>query len=235
MLLSTCSISFNKFKASCVLCCDDKNWANLIYETGEGVSGNKLTEEHKYKIGKAGIGRKLSLDSLKIIADKNRGKKRTDESKEKMRLAKLGKTGLKHTEKTKEKIRKSKLGKLKQGVSVIHIETGETFDSITKAALSCNVNKTTLISHINKNNPECKFKYLDSTYKKTRKGNKGIKFSEQAKLNMSLNNGQRVKIKHKESGVIFNSISDAAKSVGMKANSLSAQLTNNRKCIFTYF
>ena len=37
------------------------DWANLIPETGEGVYGVKLSEEHKKKIGLAGKGRTFPL------------------------------------------------------------------------------------------------------------------------------------------------------------------------------
>jgi hypothetical protein len=213
---------------------DSDNWANLIEETGEGVFRTKLSEEHKRKISKAGKGRKLSPETIKKISDKNRGRKNTEETKEKMSLARLGKPGVKHAKKTKEKLSKVKLGKLKPGVPVIHIETGEVFNSITKAAKAFGLNKITLTKHIKSKKEGCLFKYLDSSYSKTRKGNKGVKFSEKAKKNMSLNNGMKIKLMHIKTGKIFDSITAAADFVGMKQNSLAAQLRHNRKSDFKY-
>jgi group I intron endonuclease len=210
------------------------NWANLIEETGEGVFRVKLSEEHKRKISESNKGRKLNPETIKLIASKNRGRKNTEESKKKMSLARIGKPGVKHTEETKEKLSKIKTGKLKPGVAVIHIETGEVFDSVTKAAKAYGLNKTTLTKHIKNKKEGCLFEYLDHSYSKTRKGNVGMKFSEEAKKNMSLNNGMKIKIIHIETGRIFDSITSAADFVGMKQNSLAAQLRYGRKSEFKY-
>lgn len=210
------------------------NWANLIEETGEGVFRTKLSEEHKRKISESNKGRKLKPETIEKIANKNRGRKNTEQAKKKMRMARLGKPGIKHTKETKEKIRKLKTGKLKKGVSVIHVETGKIFDSITKAAIAYGLNKTTLTSHIKNQKEGCLFKYVDASYSKTRKGNKGIKFSEKARKNMSMNNGMKIEIIHKNSGKVFDSITAAAKFIGIKQNTLSSQLRNNRKCEFEY-
>ncbi len=214
---------------------ESDQWANLIFETGEGVSGNKLTEDHKKKIGLAGLGRKLSNETIKLIAEKNRGRKNTAETKSKISASKIGKPGYVPTEETRNKIRNSKLGKLRKGVSVYNVETGEVFDSITKAAKSVGVNRSTLINHVKSKKEGCVFKYVDENYSNPRPNNKkGRIFSEKARSNMKKNNGMKKSVIHIETGKEFFSMVDAADFIGIKPDTLRAQLANNRKCAFRY-
>jgi hypothetical protein len=80
-------------------------------------NGTLLSEEHKENIGKANAGKILGplSDETKFklsesLKGKNLGKKRTEETKLKMRIAKLGR---KLSVETREKMRLAKIGKEK--------------------------------------------------------------------------------------------------------------------------
>ena len=72
---------------------------NFGYNIRPGGANSKLSEEHKRKIGLAGIGRKMSEENKRKIAERNKGNNwgslakgisKSDESKRKMSLAKQG-------------------------------------------------------------------------------------------------------------------------------------------------
>lgn len=214
---------------------ESDEWANLIFETGEGISGNKLSEEHKKKISLATMGRQLSKESIQKIVDKNTGRKNSDESKAKMSKAAIKRGGIKHTEETKLKISKNKTGKPKVGVGVIDLETGIFWSSIREVAKIYNLNENILEYELRKNNDSFRFRFSDENHlnkaKITRK--KGV-VSEEGRKNMSLFNGMSIKIIHIESGKEFNSIREGAEFIGVKSDTLNAQLKNNRKCEFKY-
>lgn len=103
--------------------------------------GKKLPEEQKEKISKAMRGRKVSKGNL--------GHKHTEETKYKMRIARIG---IKYSEETKKRISESKKGqnsgaKNHKARSVINIDTGEIFDTVSQAGIKYNVDYR-LISNV---------------------------------------------------------------------------------------
>lgn len=214
---------------------ESKLWANLIPETGDGVLKAKLTEEHKRKISDAGKGRVISPETREKLRKAHLGKKHRKETKLKLSLAKKGKNGPKHSEKTRKKISELKAGKSKPGVHIVNILTGEKFPSVREAALKFKIKEQVISRKLRERNPDFEFQYENKDHQ-TYKRPSGYKreFSEEAKMNMKINSGQAKKIKNKETGEVFNSLVDAAASIGMKANSLSAQLKHKRKCEFEY-
>jgi hypothetical protein len=125
--------------------------------------GRKLTEEHKRKIGLAGLGRKVSKETILKITSKTKGKKRTKEFKERMR--EIGKKRT-FSKETRQKISLSLIGN-KKALGLKHSE--ETKNRIRNANKG---NKHTLgMICINKNGKtimiqkDQKEKYLDMGYK----------------------------------------------------------------------
>lgn len=77
-------------------------------------TGKKLSDDHRKKLSEARRKYTHSAETYKKSADKNRGKKRSEETKQKMRIALKGKAGYKKgtricSEETKEKIRQTLL------------------------------------------------------------------------------------------------------------------------------
>lgn len=105
----------------------DKNWANLIPETGENKrvdthpneetrlkigrssKGRIVTKETRDKISKSSKGKIMSKESKDKISKSNKGKKRTKEFSKKMSLLKKG---FNHSRETKLKISKFHKGKI---------------------------------------------------------------------------------------------------------------------------
>jgi hypothetical protein len=71
--------------------------------------GKKLTEEHKRKIGLAGLGRKLSAETILKITSKTRGKKRSEAFKQRMSEIAKNRT---LSEETKRKIGLASKGRI---------------------------------------------------------------------------------------------------------------------------
>jgi group I intron endonuclease len=67
----------------------------------KGLTGVKLSEEHRAKISEGMKGRVLSEESRKKISESNTGKTHSPETRQKLREANLGK---KHSEETKRKM-----------------------------------------------------------------------------------------------------------------------------------
>ncbi len=114
-----------------------------------------LTQETRNKISKAGKGRKLS-----------------EETKAKMKGRIPWNKGLITSEKTKEKLSqklkdhfKNNNNKIRlfnnnpKAIKIIHIKTGEIFDTIKKASIKFNINYITLVRNL-KNNKQEDFKYF---------------------------------------------------------------------------
>lgn len=207
----------------------DEKWANLIPETGEGCYGAVLSKETREKISKAGMGRIPSEATRKKISESNKGRISSDETKKKISSSHKGKPGIKHSQKTIELLKNIKTGKTKKGVTVINIETNEIFDSVRILAKTLNVSEITLAKHIRDKHPDCKYRY-DSNYSPPkRKGLKGRKFSEETKRKMSENSGIKKRVINIETKEIFDSIELAAQSVGLKSNTLAAQIQRSVK------
>lgn len=79
-------------------------------ESGGNYAGS-VSEETKKKISLACKGRKLSKEIIEIIANKNRGKKRSLETREKIRQAHIGRKGWHRSFEHNENMRKSLTGK----------------------------------------------------------------------------------------------------------------------------
>ena len=100
--------------------------------------GKVLPEEQKKKISDAMKGRKVSKGML--------GRKHSEETKRKMRNCRVG---LNLSEETKKRISESKKGQNKgsknhKAQSVINIDTGEQFTTITEAAEKYNLNHSNI-------------------------------------------------------------------------------------------
>lgn len=197
------------------------DWANLIDESANS----------------APPGRKLSLEAIAKIAASRQGFRHSEETKRKLSVARKGKCGPRHSEETKRKIRGLKLGRTKPGVAVRNIISGEIFDSVRRAAKSIGVAECTLAAAIRDKKPNCQFEYNDPNYiPPYRPSNKGRQFSDQARANMKNNNKMALKVRHLKTGLIFDSITEAAIWHGLiKRDTLNAQLKNNRKCEFEYY
>ena len=107
------------------ICWECRCKETAIKNTGKGnpMFGKHHTEETKNKLKNINTGKKLSLESINKMKSKLKGLKRTDETKEKIRISKMGKNnsfyGKKHTKQTIEKI-SSKL-------SVLHKKENNPF------------------------------------------------------------------------------------------------------------
>ena len=134
----------------------EQSWIDIFksYESNNGynickiagsVLGNKHSDESKLKMSEKKIGKdtwnkgktniysdetKLKMSEKKIGTKWMVGKKATDEAKEKMRIAKLGK---KASIETKLKMSESRIGKEKRGRRLIN-SNGDIFNSIKEAS-----------------------------------------------------------------------------------------------------
>ena len=77
-------------------------------------TGNTHSTETRQKIGEASKGRIVSLETRKKLSDAKKGKLFSDEHRKKLSDAKKGKSGRKHSEETKQKIREARLNKKTQ-------------------------------------------------------------------------------------------------------------------------
>jgi len=95
-----------------------------ISDGGKGNSGFHHTKEARIKIGSAGMGKIMSLETRQKLSEAHKNKRLSKETKQKIRLANLGKirpiedclkisraqTGRKLSKEWKDNIRKSRLG-----------------------------------------------------------------------------------------------------------------------------
>lgn len=101
--------------------------------------------------------------------------------------------------------------------SIIHIESGKIFDTIKNAALFFGI-------------PEYYLGY------KLRKGkSKDFRYADKNKTTTLGIKRPRIKIRHKKSGLIFNSILKASEKFNMPYSTIRTQLENNTPCKFEYF
>ncbi len=139
--------------------CKKYNWnpADTFEVIEECICGEKkifLNEKEKYWVvffnshydglncndgGQGQIGHKHTPEVLKIIAEKNRGQKRSKEQKEKLSKAHLGKSNGPQSEETKRKISESRKG-IKPSIEHIEklkkINTGKKLSDETKEKMS---------------------------------------------------------------------------------------------------
>lgn len=130
-----------------------------IKKMANSKKGKKLTQEHRNKIAKGNMGRKMSQKTKDIISSIHKGCKRSEEIKQKMR-------GRKFTDEHKEKLSiikkktleerfgkkkadeiKANMSKSLKGIhmkSIICIETGEIFSSIKEAAHKLNISTSSI-------------------------------------------------------------------------------------------
>ena len=118
------------------------------------LNGYTVSAETRQKIGNGHRGKTMSEEVKKRLREVNLGKKLSEETKEKIRKSTLGKN---FSEETRKKISDSNkgdkngmFGKLAINVkSVINIETGEVFKSITEAETMNGINKGVLVNKLN--------------------------------------------------------------------------------------
>jgi group I intron endonuclease len=117
----------------------------------EANTGVFFTAERREKISKALKGRKCSKEEIEKRSSKLRGRKRNITESHKKAIAEsnrrtkgfLGKT---HTDETKKKMSESNK---KATVKIVKcIETGETFSSLTEAAMNYGKCKTAICNHL---------------------------------------------------------------------------------------
>ena len=90
--------------------------------------GKKLSEEHRNKIAKSGMGRVTSEETKKKISKAKKGHEVSEETRDKIRksLSRIREQRIKHSVETR-------------GKKVINLTTGEIFNSVTEAANKYNV------------------------------------------------------------------------------------------------
>lgn len=201
---------------------------------GDGRYGVKLSEDHKRKIGLTSTGRSPSQETRAKISNFHRGRVATRETREKISRAKIGKPGRKIGAAERLHLRQIKTGKLRPGIRVVCVSTGEIFDSITKAAISCGADRILLAKKI-RSGKNCGFRYVDHIPAPCRKtGLRGRKFSDGTKNKMSISSAMRRAVRHVPTGQLFRSITSAASAFGVKFCTLSAQLSRGHKSDFEY-
>ena len=106
----------------------------------------KWTEEEVKKRNPRNRGQKRAEHATKITKEKLTGRVLSDETKEKMRLAKLGKKQTKeHLDNRKKALQKASY----KGRTIVNIETNETFKSISDAARFYKIDIGTLNKKLN--------------------------------------------------------------------------------------
>jgi hypothetical protein len=125
---------------------------------GSIYAGIPRSEDTKMKISKAHKGKKLSKDHIEKIRESKVGKNNffygKNLSKEHREKISKAKKGAKMSEESKEKM---SLAKRKM---VIDIETGIIYDSLMSACKDLNLNYSTQTVRIHRNNNKNKFKYI---------------------------------------------------------------------------
>jgi len=183
---------------------DNKKWANLKPEIGDGGSG-KMKDEVKEKIKKTMKGKKLiwSEETIKKRNEKLKGRKMppcSEETKLKISLANKLWEHKPLTEETKRKISESNKGKIVSNETKIKI-------SIKRKGK----------------------KHTEETKNKLSEVNKGKIVSETTKIKMSKNKNNVKKVLDVKTNFIYDTIKDAANSINMKHTTLCAMLRGQNK------
>lgn len=145
----------------------------LPESTREKMKNKKLSEEHKFKIAQANIGREVSEETRRKISESNKGKKRTQEYIDKMKLRvmseetkekiKLAKKGMKYSEQARANLRLARKGTkpsedclnkalIATSKRVLDTETGIIYKSASELASILNVKRTTLTAKLSGQN-----------------------------------------------------------------------------------
>ena len=143
-------------------------------------------------------------DTKKKISLKNSGKKRSQEVKDKM--------GLAHRGKKLEDWHKTQIG-IKNSKKVINIDTGDRFNSVKETAEFYDCNPKDLAIYISG-----KYMY------------KGNRLCYEDNIHNEFAKPQKRKIKNVNTGDVYNSIKEAAISIGAIHSNLRFAVSNNRKC-----
>ncbi len=214
---------------------ESEEWANLIPESGDGVHGGRLSEEHKRKLSISSSNKKNSKETREKISKANKGRKLSEETKMKIAIAHTGKKLGPLSEEHKRRLSEARTGKTKPGVPVINKETGELYPSVRVAAQKLKKNESYLALLLRNKSDNSPLKYANENYVSVPKPSiVGRIVSEETKLKMKIRSGIARKVVDVETSVVYNCIVDAAKSIGIKSNTLSSQLKHNRKCRFKY-
>lgn len=148
----------------------------------EARLGTHLSEETKLKMSKKLAGRKLTEEHKKKISESLKGKTHTghmisDVTKEKIRVASLGKKkphkGVPRSEETRKKLSIAKKGKNDHCFkrSVMCVETGIIYNSITEAAKANNVDQGNIsrsLTNHNRKTAGLSWKYCDDKHRRKR-------------------------------------------------------------------
>jgi len=215
---------------------DSRTWANLIPESGDGCFGVKQTKEHREKLMASLKNRPPVSEATRLkIGRGHKGKVHSAEARAKISAARKNKVAYYPTQATKDKLSLAKTGKSRKGVTVVSLDGTQIFNSVRELAKIINVNEITLSKHLSKKTNKYPYKYLDDYVPPIRKGVKGRIVSQETRLNMS--KAKKIKkVINIETKEIFNSVVEAALTVGMKSNTLASGIRNKRKnCKFMYY
>lgn len=118
----------------------------ILVNMTKGGDGFPILSDEVKKRNHRNRGQKRAEHATKITIEKLTGRTLSEETKEKMRLAKIGKKQSKeHLENRKNALKNAKY----QGRTILNVETNETFNSISEAARFYKMDIATLNKKLN--------------------------------------------------------------------------------------
>jgi len=124
---------------------------------GEGRLGDPMPEHVKSMLRELNTGSHISEEHKRRIGQANKGKKMPAEVREKIRKANVGK---KASESTRKKMSEKLIGNTRPAVSVICVETGQTFPSVLMAAVCIGCHSSNISRSIHKGGTAAGYHWL---------------------------------------------------------------------------